>query len=575
MISLFLRAIRRLDWAAVLIWGLPLLLAVPAVGLAVLGHMPLWAALAQVLLPTGILTCLLGSGSRTGLRALCLLPLMALAAFQIVLLFLYGDGSIIGVDMFLNVVTTNPAEAGELLGNILPSILLAVGIYLPAIAAAIVLMVKGMTAPPRMRQDACLFGVTLSVAGAICLSLANAELPHYRVDEDLYPVNVVSNLASAVGRVYDLHTYPEESAHYRYYASSMRSPSTPEVYIAVIGETSRADNWQVYDYPRFTSPRMAQLSANELVAFPHAMSESNTTHKAVPMLLSPVTAETFADSINSMKSVITAFKEAGFHTSYVSMQGRNGSYIDFFGQEADSVVFLHDGKAPKQIAQLHDEDCLPVVDGLLQRGGKQLIVVHLYGSHFNYADRYDRQRAYFLPDLAAKPSRATRGRLINAYDNSIRQTDLVLHHLMARLDQLGIPGALIFTSDHGEDIFDDERGRFLHASPSTSYQQLHVPLLVHINPQLQRLAPELQSAAEANRKAAVSSSRSFAPTLVSLAGIRTGALPESLALTSPLYRAPRKHLFLNDLNRAESLAAAGFNARDFAQLAQSCQIVSR
>lgn len=558
---------KRFNAASLLIWILPLLLAVPAVAIALLSHMPLWAALTQILLPTGILTCLLGAGSRTGLRALCLLPLMVLAAFQIVLIFLYGDGSIIGVDMFLNLVTTNPSEAGELLGNILPAVILAVGIYLPAILAAIILMVKGVQAPPRTRQDACLFGVTLSVAGAICLSLANMEMLHYRVDEDLYPVNVLSNLTSAVGRVYDLRNYPEESAHYRYYATSSRPASAPEVYIAVVGETSRADNWQVYNYPRFTTPHLAQMEPNSLVAFPHVMSESNTTHKSVPMLLSPVTAETFADSINCSKSVITAFKEAGFNTSFVSMQGRNGSYIDFFAQEADSAFFLHDGKDSEQIARLHDVDCLPVVDSLLRRGGKQLIVVHLYGSHFNYADRYDRSKAYFIPDLAAKPSRATRGRLINAYDNSIRQTDYVLHHLMQRLDALGCPGALIFASDHGEDIFDDERGRFLHASPSATFQQLHVPLLVHINPLLRRMAPELQSAAEANRNVAVSSTRSFAPTLASLAGIRSGALPESMALTSPLYRPPRHHLFLNDLNRAESLEAAGFNARDFARLA--------
>lgn len=174
---------KRFNAASLLIWILPLLLAVPAVAIALLSHMPLWAALTQILLPTGILTCLLGAGSRTGLRALCLLPLMVLAAFQIVLIFLYGDGSIIGVDMFLNLVTTNPSEAGELLGNILPAVILAVGIYLPAILAAIILMVKGVQAPPRTRQDACLFGVTLSVAGAICLSLANMEMLHYRVDE--------------------------------------------------------------------------------------------------------------------------------------------------------------------------------------------------------------------------------------------------------------------------------------------------------------------------------------------------------------------------------------------------------
>ncbi len=40
--------------------------------------------------------------------------LMFFAAFQLVLLYLYGR-SVIAVDMFLNLVTTNPDEVNELL----------------------------------------------------------------------------------------------------------------------------------------------------------------------------------------------------------------------------------------------------------------------------------------------------------------------------------------------------------------------------------------------------------------------------------------------------------------------------
>lgn len=43
---------------------------------------------------------------------LCSFPLMVLGAFQIVLLYLFG-GSIIAVDMFTNLFTTNASEAGQ------------------------------------------------------------------------------------------------------------------------------------------------------------------------------------------------------------------------------------------------------------------------------------------------------------------------------------------------------------------------------------------------------------------------------------------------------------------------------
>lgn len=86
----------------------------------------------------------------------------------------------------------------------------------------------------------------------------------------------------------------------------------------VIGETSRACNWSLYGYSRQTNPKLAQCEG--LVAFPYALSESNTTHKSVPMLLSPVSAVDY-DSLYYRKSIVTAFKEAGFHTAFFPIKG--------------------------------------------------------------------------------------------------------------------------------------------------------------------------------------------------------------------------------------------------------------
>ena len=52
-------------------------------------------------------------------------------AFQIVLLYLFGQ-SIIAVDMFLNLVTTNSSETLELLDNLTPAIIAVIILYVPA-----------------------------------------------------------------------------------------------------------------------------------------------------------------------------------------------------------------------------------------------------------------------------------------------------------------------------------------------------------------------------------------------------------------------------------------------------------
>lgn len=553
----------------VLMWSVPVILAIPAIALSIMGHYSWAASLTQVLLPMGVMLALLGCWRRVGITTLCLLPFMVLAAFQIVLLFLYADGSIIGVDMFLNVATTNSSEALELLGNLMPAIAVVVALYLPVIVVAIVVTRKGWGVSAPRRRLAAFAGCLIAAVGTLALATTLSGERYYKIDEDLYPVNVCSNMAEAFKRNHDAGDYYRDSAEFTFGATSERPDTMREVYIAVIGETSRADNWQLFGYDRFTTPYLCSLPDSTIAAYGRCLSESNTTHKAVPLLLSTLTSDNFGKQINHTKSVITAFKEAGFATDFISMQARNHSYIDFFANEADSTVFLREPLTGVVNAEVSDIDALPLVDSILANGkGKQLIVVHLYGSHFNYCDRYPREQAYFLPDLYDEANQANRARLINAYDNSIRQTDHLLYELMARLDSIGCPGGLIFASDHGEDIFDDERGRFLHASPTPTYHQLHVPLIIHLTSALRETHPEMWAAAKANEDQQVSSSASFTPTLLSIAGIHTAKSDQTKALTEGEYAAPEIRIFLNDLNRADPLEDSGFTSRDFTLLSR-------
>ena len=48
--------------------------------------------------------------AKTGRTVWILFPIVFFAAFQMVLVYLFGSG-VIAVDMFLNLVTTNPGEA--------------------------------------------------------------------------------------------------------------------------------------------------------------------------------------------------------------------------------------------------------------------------------------------------------------------------------------------------------------------------------------------------------------------------------------------------------------------------------
>ena len=111
-----------------------------------------------------------------------------------------------------------------------------------------------------------------------------------------------------------------------------------QVYVLVIGDTARACNFGLYGYERKTTPLLDKMEG--LVTFTDVLTQSNTTHKSGPMLLSAASAE-YYDCLYRQKGIITAFKEAGFHTAFFSNQLPNHSFIDFLGMEADAVSYTH------------------------------------------------------------------------------------------------------------------------------------------------------------------------------------------------------------------------------------------
>ena len=94
-----------------------IILIVPNVVLCFTEPMPIVAKVCNVLLPFSIYYMVMSWSRNCGRTFWILFPFLFFGAFQIVLLYLFGQ-SIIAVDMFLNLVTTNSSEALELLDNL-------------------------------------------------------------------------------------------------------------------------------------------------------------------------------------------------------------------------------------------------------------------------------------------------------------------------------------------------------------------------------------------------------------------------------------------------------------------------
>ena len=526
-----------------------------------------WACGVNVLLPLSLYMLFFSVAKRPGKMIWWAFIFVFFAAFQLVLLYLFGTG-VIAVDMFLNLVTTNPGEAMELLDNLAPAVVGVFVVYLPLLILGGVNIRRDSRLSVSFQQRVRHWAMQIGAIGLFCLLASYLVVDGYRMRKQLYPVNVCYNLYLAFERNAASENYREASRDFKFDARSEHSATAPEVYVMVVGETARAHNFSLYGYPRNTNPLLSKTPG--IKAFPNVTTQSNTTHKSVPMLLSAASAEDF-ERLFHEKGILAAFKEAGFHTVFISNQLPNHSFIDFLGEQADEHYFLKKEDASQ--GNHYDEDLLQKLDEILPladasssahyhyRYRKLFVVLHSYGSHFNYQERYPRSFAYFKPDSRSEAKPENRRDLLNAYDNTIRYTDYILHGIIERLQKWeGVQtktdgvydqptSAMLYTSDHGENIFDDERSLFLHAAPKASDYELHVPFIIWTSDGFSKQYPDILKALGENRSKQVQSSLSAFHTMLGIGGILTRYRLDEYSVASGKYH-PTKLLYLDDHDEA-------------------------
>ena len=526
-----------------------------------------WACGVNVLLPLSLYMLFFSVAKRPGKMIWWAFIFVFFAAFQLVLLYLFGTG-VIAVDMFLNLVTTNPGEAMELLDNLAPAVVGVFVVYLPLLILGGVNIRRDSRLSVSFQQRVRHWAMQIGAIGLFCLLASYLVVDGYRMRNQLYPVNICYNLYLAFERNAASENYREASRDFKFDARSEHSATAPEVYVMVVGETARTHNFSLYGYPRNTNPLLSKTPG--IKAFPNVTTQSNTTHKSVPMLLSAASAEDF-ERLFHEKGILAAFKEAGFHTVFISNQLPNHSFIDFLGEQADEHYFLKKEDASQ--GNHYDEDLLQKLDEILPladasssahyhyRYRKLFVVLHSYGSHFNYQERYPRSFAYFKPDSRSEAKSENRRDLLNAYDNTIRYTDYILHGIIERLQKWeGVQAktdgvycqptsAMLYTSDHGENIFDDNRKLFLHAAPKASDYELHVPFIIWTSDGFSKQYPDILKALGENRSKQVQSSLSAFHTMLGIGGIQTRYRLDEYSVASGKYH-PTKLLYLDDHDEA-------------------------
>ena len=291
-------------------------------------------------------------------------------------------------------------------------------------------------------------------------------------------------LATAVQFVIDQHrlsSLGEDTRGFRFGAHPLHAGPQPLVMVVVIGESSRFDRWSLNGYRRETNPLLAQ--ERNLISAPDVVASASATLLSVPAILSRKRAlDTYKTGFPE-KSFIAAFREAGFRTWWLSNQlpsGKLDTPLSVFAKQAEVVQFLN-------LGGYHDLSSFDgILEGPLRRAladpaPRKLIVLHTLGNHWNYSHRYPADFDKWQPSLSdiADPDHTDprlKHLMSNSYDNSVLYADWFLSRVIASVKATGQPSAMVYVSDHGENLHDGTCDYALHGH--NSQIDYHIPLLV-------------------------------------------------------------------------------------------------
>lgn len=318
-----------------------------------------------------------------------------------------------------------------------------------------------------------------------------------------------------------------------------RDNALPMTLIVIVGESANRNHMGIYGYCRNTTPQLASIG-NGLNIFTDAISE-------IPLTIFGVTNALSVNGLNSMGNsgthLISALNQAGFDTYWISNQpmfGGTANILTHMAMRAHHLQWLN-----RRIDRF--DEVKPSLDGALIKplhsalktaAPNKAYFLHLLGEHMKYRTRFPEN--YFpqgFPTLSGKRD-AYRTTIINDYDRAVRYNDEVVAGIIAEAEKAGGNTAVVYFSDHGEEVF-DRSDWFGHTYPWATRNMVEIPLLVWLSPKLRERDPELARRVAQARNVPMDVS-DISPLMLDLASVDVAGIDRSKSPLSPNFKPHRR-----------------------------------
>ncbi|MCB1735850.1 MAG: phosphoethanolamine--lipid A transferase [Gammaproteobacteria bacterium] len=394
-------------------------------------------------------------------------------------------GVIIDKSMIQNVMQTDSAEATELVsGDMLVHLLLY--FVLPA-AVIIWLPIRRQTFRQEVWQRVLVYVASIAVMGGLFLGFNKDFTFLFRQHPELrslitptYPIH------ATIKYFRERNAAPTERATIGADAHRVAPDNERKtLFVLVVGETARAQNFGLNGYARDTTPELAKL---DIVNFSHTEACGTSTAESLPCIFSHLGREDYVSSeAGGFDNLIDIVERAGIPSLWIDNQAGCKGVCERF--EHINTKNMEDPKLCPD-GECHDEIMIRVLDQQVfqpsdRPPSDRFVVLHQMGSHgpAYYRRIPDDFRRYTPECRSVNLQECSPESVVNSYDNTLLYTDHVLaeliHLLQSQQDKYDI--ALYFASDHGESL--GENGLYLHGMPYlfAPEQQTRVPAILWLS----------------------------------------------------------------------------------------------
>ena len=251
-------------------------------------------------------------------------------------------------------------------------------------------------------------GLIVSLIGLVSFGilpfLRGTKLPEYRIMirntyRTFYPFRLGDAISLIRSEMNNMKRYKEDTRNFKFGAEKTDNADTARhIYILILGEASRYDHWNINGYPRETSPQIEKL--HNFVTFHNVASGGTMTIFSVPQLITRADAATY-DRHKEEKSILGAFKEAGYYSAWISNQSQYGltGNIGMHFNDGDTAMYCGHGENEANFTGTYDDAVIPSIEHVINTHPKRdiFLIVHLIGSHWRYVLRYPPSFQKFTP----------------------------------------------------------------------------------------------------------------------------------------------------------------------------------